>query len=184
MKVKDVNILIIAPEASKDIMEQPWYVRWGDRLAQAVFISASLDDEKQLANWQERISSQLQKCDKPIIIIAQSIGIAAFLSAARDSKVPIAGAFFVAPVDCQVGTELAQKAKDFLPYPEGRLPYPSVVIGSQNDTHCSLEEAKKLANTFHSLFLDGGEAGHINEHSGYGPWPEGFMVFSKMLSQL
>ena len=31
---------------------------------------------------------------------------------------------------------------------------------------------------------DAGEAGHLNEESGHGPWPEGTMVFAKFISEL
>ncbi|AQT42752.1 hypothetical protein BBC0178_012850 [Bartonella apihabitans] len=72
----------------------------------------------------------------------------------------------------------------FGPYPRDRLPFPSIVIASRNDEYCDFAVAEDIAKDWGSLFIDAGEAGHINSASGYGPWPEGLMVFSQFLGKL
>ena len=64
----------------------------------------------------------------------------------------------------------------FGPYPREPLPFPSLTIASRNDPFCAFEVAEDIAAAWGSLFIDAGEAGHINADSGTGPgrkarWP-------------
>ena len=47
----------------------------------------------------------------------------------------------------------------------------------------AFEVAEDIAGAWGSLFIDAGEAGHINAASGHGPWPEGSMTFASFLSR-
>ncbi|WP_370930898.1 RBBP9/YdeN family alpha/beta hydrolase [Bartonella sp. DGB1] len=173
MKVKEVDVLIIAPTYDINSNIQPWYLRWSEKLSQATLVT---DKNNNFENWQNKIIAAIESSTKPLVIIAYSLGITAFFLAATKSTKPIAGAFFVSPIQ-------DDKIND-IKLPTNKLPYPSVLIASNNAKNCSLEYAKSLASSWHSLFLDCGAAGDINALSGYGPWPEGFMVFSKFLSKL
>ena len=53
------------------------------------------------------------------------------------------------------------------------LPFPSVLIGSQDDPYCRMERARHFAARWGSQFVDYGNAGHINADSGLGDWPDG-----------
>jgi len=53
------------------------------------------------------------------------------------------------------------------------LPFPSVLVASENDPHLELERAKWLARHWGSRLVNLDRAGHINIESGFGPWPEG-----------
>ncbi|MET0575771.1 MAG: alpha/beta hydrolase, partial [Mesorhizobium sp.] len=59
-----------------------------------------------------------------------------------------------------------------------------VVIASRNDPYSTFEVAEDIAAAWGSLFIDAGEAGHLNADSGHGPWPEGSMTFAHFLSRL
>ena len=58
----------------------------------------------------------------------------------------------------------------FGPYPRDPLPFPSIVIASRNDPFCDFDVAEDIAAAWGSLFIDAGQAGHLNSESGYGPW--------------
>jgi len=47
-----------------------------------------------------------------------------------------------------------------------------------------VEVAEDIAAAWGSLFIDAGEAGHLNADAGFGPWPEGSMTFAKFLTEL
>jgi predicted alpha/beta hydrolase family esterase len=68
--------------------------------------------------------------------------------------------------------------------PNDPLPFPSLLIVSQNDVFCSIERAGDLANAWSSEFHNVGEAGHINMDQGHGPWPVGLMMFSRLMQRL
>ena len=46
------------------------------------------------------------------------------------------------------------------------------------------EVAEDIASAWGSLFIDAGEAGHLNAESGHGPWPEGSMTFAQFMTRL
>src|SRR3990167_1363203 len=54
-----------------------------------------------------------------------------------------------------------------------RLPFPAVLVGSQDDPYCRFERAQTLASDWGARFVDLGARGHINAESGLGDWPEG-----------
>ena len=102
----------------------------------------------------------------------------------RSSGKPVAGAFLVAPPDVANPAIRPKHLMTFGPYPRDPLPFPSIMVGSRNDPFCAFEVAEDIAAAWGSLFIDAGEAGHINADSGYGPWPEGSMAFAQFLSRL
>jgi predicted alpha/beta hydrolase family esterase len=53
------------------------------------------------------------------------------------------------------------------------LPFPSVLVASENDSHLEWERAQWFARHWGSRLVNLGRAGHINVESGFGPWPEG-----------
>jgi hypothetical protein len=62
-----------------------------------------------------------------------------------------------------------------------RLPFKSVLLGSQNDPYCSLERARAFAHAWGSEFVDYGRAGHINAESGLGDWPDGHALLKNLM---
>ena len=94
------------------------------------------------------------------------------------------GAFLVAVPDLDENLDVPKAALPFANLPRDPLPFPSLLIGSRNDPYCSFERAGDLANQWGSEFHDGGEIGHINTASGHGPWPEGLMMFTRLMQRL
>ena len=63
-------------------------------------------------------------------------------------------------------------------------PQGSLVVGSSNDPFATRAGSESLAAALGASFVDAGEAGHLNEESGHGPWPEGLMRFAGFLKSL
>ena len=118
------------------------------------------------------------------MLVAHSLGIPAVIHAIPEFKRPVAGAFLVAPPDVANPGIRPKHLMTFGPYPRAPLPFPSVTIASRNDPYCAFEVAQDIAAAWGSLFMDAGEAGHINADAGFGPWPEGSMAFAQFLSRL
>ena len=78
----------------------------------------------------------------------------------------------VAPGDPQTEAVAAVLAS-WSPVVLQTLPFPSVLIGSQDDPYCRMERARHFAARWGSQFVDYGNAGHINADSGLGDWPDG-----------
>jgi predicted alpha/beta hydrolase family esterase len=107
-------------------------------------------------------------------LVAHSLGClltAAWASHTRNAHL-VAGALLVAPGDPEQ-PELQAALKSWIPIPAAPLPFPSLLLGSQNDPYCSLERARTFATAWGAEFTDYGARGHINAESGLGDWPEG-----------
>lgn len=61
-----------------------------------------------------------------------------------------------------------------------RLPFKSILLGSQNDPFCSLARAQAFASAWGAEFIDYGAAGHINGESGLGDWPQGHNILMRL----
>ena len=119
-----------------------------------------------------------------MVLVAHSLGVASVVQALEAFEKPVAGAFFVAPPDVANPGIRPRHLMTFGPYPREPLPFPSVLVASHNDSFCDFDVAEDLAGAWGSLFVDAGEAGHLNAESGHGPWPEGLLVFARFLSRL
>lgn len=95
-------------------------------------------------------------------------------------KRSIGGALLVAPSDTEARS-YPRGPQGFAPMPLQLLPFPTIVVASRNDPTVSFNRARFLAESWGSEFIDLGAAGHINEKSGYGLWPEGHELVERLL---
>jgi uncharacterized protein len=77
-----------------------------------------------------------------------------------------------------------QDSFGFSPVPTEPLPFPSLLLAADDDPYCSRARARALADAWGSNFVDVGQAGHIADQSGHGPWPDGLLRFGKFLAGL
>jgi predicted alpha/beta hydrolase family esterase len=71
-------------------------------------------------------------------------------------------------------------ATGFAPIPLLTLPFPSIVVASEDDPWVSLERAGFFAERWGSRFQNIGKAGHINLAAGFGPWPQGLELLQQL----
>lgn len=109
-----------------------------------------------------------------IVLVAHSLGCQLVAAWAAHSALGhrIRAALLVAPGDPQTEAVAAVLAS-WSPVVLQPLPFPSVLIGSQDDPYCRIERARHFAERWGSRFVDYGNAGHINADSGLGDWPDG-----------
>ena len=94
----------------------------------------------------------------------------------------IRGALLVAPSDTQARS-YPRGPQGFAPMPLNVLPFPTIVVASRNDPAVSFSRARFFAECWGSELIDLGVAGHINEKSGYGPWPDAHKLVERLLLQ-
>ncbi len=70
----------------------------------------------------------------------------------------------------------------FGPAPKVKLPFPTILVGSENDPYCSFSHAQKLARRWDARFVNAGHFGHINAESKIGNWPYGLYLLSDLLT--
>ncbi|MBB6466544.1 hypothetical protein HNQ96_002409 [Aminobacter lissarensis] len=182
MKVKDADIIIVPGYTNSG--PSHWQSRWEEKLSTARRVEQDEWSKPVREDWTAKVIAAVNAAERPVVLVAHSLGIPTAIHAITGFKKHVAGGFFVAPPDVSNPAIRPKHLMTFGPYPRDPLPFPSVVVASSNDPYCSLDVAEDIAAAWGSLFVEAGEAGHINADSGFGPWPEGSMVFAQFLSRL
>ncbi len=174
MRIADAEILMVP---GNECGPDHWMTRWERRMPNATRIHVTgQNGGDPVAN----LVAQAQATTRPTIILAHGCGVVHAVRAAALLSPAVRGAFLVGPVDPEraTGPNLCGPGS---PLPIEPLPFPSLVVASRNDPHCSFERAEGFARAWRSLLIDAGEAGHLDADSGRGPWPEGLLLFSRLL---
>jgi len=182
MKVADTDILIVPGYTNSG--PGHWQSRWQQRLSSARRVEQTEWAKPVREDWTDKMVEAVLSAQKPVVLVAHSLGVATAIHALPHCGDRIAGAFFVAPPEVANPAIRPKHMMTFGPYPRDPLPFPSILVASRNDPFGSFEHAGDIANAWGSRFVDAGEAGHINAESGHGPWPEGSMTFAHFLSRL
>lgn len=182
MKVSEADILIVPGYTNSS--PDHWQSRWQQKLSTARRVEQDAWSKPVREDWTERFAHCVNEAERPVVIIAHSLGVATAIQALPQCRKPIAGAFLVAPPEVTNPAIRPRHLMTFGPYPRDPLPFPSIVVASRNDPFGAFEHAGDIANAWGAMFIDAGEAGHLNPESGHGPWPEGTMVFARFLSRL
>lgn len=182
MKLSDAHILIVPGYTNSG--PDHWQTRWERKMSTARRVEQAEWAKPVRDDWVAHMVEEVNAAEKPVVIVAHSLGVATAVHALPHCHKPIAGAFLVAPPDVANPAIRPKHLMTFGPYPRDPLPFPSLMVASRNDPFGSYDHADDIANAWGSLLVDAGESGHINAESGHGPWPEGTMVFAQFLSRL
>ncbi|HEX5934922.1 MAG TPA: alpha/beta hydrolase [Pseudorhizobium sp.] len=182
MKVSDADILIIPGYTNSG--PDHWQSRWEAKLSSARRVEQAEWSKPVREDWVQRVVEEVNASRRPVVLVAHSLGIPSAVHAVPQFRNKVAGAFFVAPPEVDNPAIRPRHLMSFGPYPRDPLPFPTLTVASRNDPFGSYEHADDIASAWGSLLIDAGEAGHINAESGFGPWPEGTMVFAQFLSRL
>lgn len=182
MKVKDADILIVPGYTNSG--PDHWQSRWQSKLSTARRVEQAEWSKPVREDWTASVARAVNEAERPVVIVAHSLGVASAIQAIPHFIKPVAGAFLVAAPDVANPAIRPRHLMTFGPYPREPLPFPSISIASRNDPYCPFEVAEDIAAAWGSRFIDAGDAGHINADSGFGPWPEGTMTFASFLTGL
>lgn len=161
-----------------------WQSRW-----EALYGDVRVDQHDWMkplrGDWLARLEEVLLAQNRPSILVAHSLGcmlVAAWAAFSKNTH-RVAGALLVAPGDVEQD-DLRPLFRSWSPPPLVRLPFPSMVLGSQDDVYCSLARARFFAQSWGSEFVDYGPCGHINGESGLGDWPQGRALLERLQARI
>lgn len=182
MKTSDAEILIL-PGLTGGTPEH-WYARWEEKLKTARRIAPSDPHAPDRREWTDALTEAVEKARRPVVLVAHSLGTVLAVQAAAETRLPgVAGAFLVAVPDLE-RDDMPEPTRPFAPLPRDPLPFPSLMVASRNDFWCSYERAEDFAASWGSHLIDAGDAGHLNDESGHGPWPEGLTRFALLMKRI
>ncbi len=145
-------------------------------------------DEPEVEAWTAALDRDVLECPAPPLLLAHSLGCVTVAHWARRYAKPpftstIAGAFLVAPSDVEAST-YPQRTGGFAPVPLESLPFPSLLVISDDDEYVTPARARLFAGAWGSELVSIGDAGHVNGASGHGPWPQGLALAAAFAARL
>jgi predicted alpha/beta hydrolase family esterase len=139
----------------------------------------------EVEEWVAALHNSIVSSQEPVVLVAHSLGcltIAWWASLFPAAVGLVSAALLVAPADLERCTQRIEPLRGFPEPPRAALPFPSVLVGSEDDPCMTLDSAMQLAADWDSYFVNAGAAGHINAGSGFGPWPQGERLLNQLLS--
>jgi predicted alpha/beta hydrolase family esterase len=157
-----------------------WQTWMENQLPGAVRIQQKEWEAPSCADWISSINMALKNIDpSTVILVGHSLGCVTIARWAAQAQAPIKGALLVAPSDIE-SPVYEFPATGFTPIPLHPIPFPTIVVASDDDVWVSPERAAFFAKRWGSELVNIGHAGHINAAAGFGPWPEGINILKRL----
>lgn len=171
-----------------DSDEHHWQSLWESQSHLFQRVQQDNWDEPILSVWLDALCDEIERLSGPAILIGHSVACALIahwsgssLRKRSSTGSLIKGAMLVSPADVDAADRVPKILSSFAPMPIELLPFPSVVVASDNDPYVSQHRAKFFADCWGSEFISAGSLGHINSVSGQGAWPEGMAMLTRFI---
>ena len=180
--------LVIVPGLG-DSAETHWQTLWQHKFG-AVRVRQDNPDDPHPQLWSTRLQETIDATEGDLVLVGHSCGVlnivywaALFPVSLYPNNERVKGALLVAPTDAdQVDMATLYPAVcQMAPVPMQPLPFPALVVASEDDPFASFERAEAFAAAWDAELVTVGEAGHINVASGHGEWPDGEILLSEVL---
>ncbi len=176
--------LLIIPGLG-DSGEKHWQNFWLQKFTNSTKVIQDNWDEPQLKDWLERLTENINKIEQPTILVAHSLAVSLVMHwVSCNSNTNIVGALLVAPADVDSPTHTPNFLRHFSPIPIKKIPFPSLVVGTENDSYISLERSQELANCWGSEFVNIGQKGHVNSDSNLEYWEQGQVFLQQLIEKI
>ena len=130
-------------------------------------------------DWVAALDAAITAAGAPPVLVAHSLGCHAIAHHAARHARPVRGALLVAPPNVD-DPDFPPVIQGFRPIPRRPLPFPSIVVASNDDWYMAPDDARVLAQAWGSRFVLLERGGHINADAGFGPWPEGERLLAEL----
>ncbi|WP_163409692.1 RBBP9/YdeN family alpha/beta hydrolase [Flavobacterium ajazii] len=165
--------------------EKHWQTFWHEKFKNSIRIVQDNWDEPLRKDWIARLDETVSKLQHPTILVAHSLAVSLVLHWAQtNSNKNIIGALLVAPADVDSPEHTPEVIRNFSPMPLYTLPFPSIVVASENDPYATFERKKYFAEKWGSDFVNVGQQGHINSDSDLKYWEEGQLILQKLIEKI
>ena len=137
-------------------------------------------DEPDCDTWINQIENELWNLNhSKLILIGHSIGCMAIVKWHERFRHQIKGALLVAPSDSE-RANYPIYISGFASILDKELPFPTIVVASDNDHVTKIERSKEFAKNWGSELVILENAGHIEPKNGFGDWPLGLALIDKL----
>ena len=161
-----------------------WQTLWQLSTPGARRVDHASWDQPVLAEWIDTLQEAVVESPSPVVLVAHSLSCILVSHWARSGATGrVLAAMLVAPADVESEARTPPQTWGFAPIPRDPLPFPTLMVASEDDSHIDIRRARELAVAWRSHLVEIGRAGHINGKSGLGAWPEGRRLLQEMLAR-
>ena len=132
-------------------------------------------------DWMARLEEVLLESPRPAVLVGHSLGCHLVAAWAAHSSQPgrVRGALLVAPPDIE-RADMPPQVAAWRPIARRTLPFPALVVYSDDDPYCAPERARAMAADWGARADRLQAAGHINAESGLGDWQDGLARLAEL----
>jgi len=162
-----------------------WQSLWQPRFAGCRRVEQADWDRPTLPEWMASLDAAVRGTGGPVVLAAHSLAcsLVAHWAAGHDVR-QVRAAFLVAPADVDSPAHTPVEVRGFAPMPLACLPFPALVVASQDDPYVDPGRARAFAAAWGAAFEEVGRAGHLNTASGLGAWPAGEALLRRLAGGL
>lgn len=138
-------------------------------------------DEPELQDWIAALEKAVAACAEPPLLVAHSLSCLLVAHWADRTTQRIGGAMLVAVPD-PAANAFPVAAAAFAPVPESVLPFPALMVVSNNDPYSSIHYSRQRASQWQARLVELEGLGHLNADSGLGDWQQGKALLTAFMA--
>lgn len=160
-----------------------WQSLWQAEIPGASRVRQASWDQPDLEAWIAGLEAHLGVDPSGKVLVCHSLGcltLAHWAARYPQRAARLGGALLVAPADVERAGAPAE-INGFAPIPRQSLPFPAIVVASDDDPYSTLVRSEALAEDWHARLVVLHSAGHINAVAGFGEWPQGRALLAGLI---
>lgn len=176
-----MNASVLIIPGLYDSGPEHWQSHWERARGDCVRVEQRDWQTPRCSDWVAELDAAVSTMRGPPVLVAHSTGCATVAHWAATAGARARGALLVAPSDPEAPSYPAGPV-GFAPMPLVRLPFPTIVVVSDDDEYVTPERAAAFAQAWGARLVNIGRAGHINSASGLGSWLDGQRLLEELLA--
>jgi uncharacterized protein len=182
--MKSTVTLLIIPGLN-DSGSEHWQSYWLRRFNNSKKVIQKDWDKPILKDWLHNLNEAICEVRGPVVLVAHSLAVSLVLHWVKKYHTKnVMGAMLVSASDVDSPIHTPEETRNFMPMPLIPLPFPSVVVSSEDDSFVSVSRARDFAKIWGSDFISIGYKGHINAASNLQYWEEGIEILNNLLQRI
>ncbi|WDS36531.1 alpha/beta hydrolase [Pseudoxanthomonas sp.] len=162
-----------------DSGEEHWQSIWQQEHPDFLRVRQREWNNPEREEWVDALDAVIQAQARPVILVAHSLAVITVAHWAATYRAPVVGALLVSPTDVE-RHDYPPGTRNFAPIPLAPLPFPSIVVASDDDPRVTPERAALFSHRWGSLLARPGAFGHLGTAAKLGSWDYG----QRLLGQL
>src|SRR5262245_10365780 len=128
-----------------------WQTHWERELPDCHRVGQREWESPRRVDWVANLESAFEHGKPPFYLVGHSLGCITIAYWAQSSRLRVEGALMVAPADTE-RADFPTGPKGFQPLPTRKLPFPTILVASEDDPWLTIERAEVIAKGWGSRF--------------------------------